>query len=100
MCYSINWRENLELIRDDIDALPAGVMTILGGRTATENPRKSLETCPNVDAVISGDGERAIAEIAAGRPVARGRGLAHRGNNGHFVFNPAARERQPFERSR
>ena len=38
VCYSINWRLNLELIRDDINALPPGVTTILGGRTATEDP--------------------------------------------------------------
>ena len=61
---------NLELIRDDINALPPGVMTILGGRTATEDPRYWLETCPNVDAVICGDGEQAIAEIGQGRPWA------------------------------
>jgi len=28
VCYSINWRENLDLICDDINALPPGVMTI------------------------------------------------------------------------
>ena len=30
VCYSINWRKNLELIRDDINALPPAVMTIAG----------------------------------------------------------------------
>jgi radical SAM superfamily enzyme YgiQ (UPF0313 family) len=88
VCYSINWRENLELIRDDINALPPGVMTILGGRTATENPRYWLEACPNVDAVVCGDGEQAIAEIAEGRPWPEVAGLAHRGDDGQFVFNP------------
>ncbi len=28
VCYSINWRLNLKLICDDINALPPGVMTI------------------------------------------------------------------------
>ena len=70
VCYSINWPEDLELIRDDINALPPGVMTILGGRTATENPRYWLEACPNVDAVVCGDGEQAIAESPR---AARGR---------------------------
>ena len=46
VCYSINWGENLELIRDDINALPPGVLTILGGRTATENPRYWIEALP------------------------------------------------------
>ena len=59
VCYSINWPEAFELIRRDINALPPGVTTILGGRTATENPRYWLDACPNVDAVVCGDGEQA-----------------------------------------
>ena len=88
VCYSINWRQDLELIRDDINALPPQVMTILGGRTATENPRHWLEACPNVDAVVCGDGEQAIAEIAAGRVWSEVAGLAHRGDDGQLVHNP------------
>jgi radical SAM superfamily enzyme YgiQ (UPF0313 family) len=88
VCYSINWREDLELIRDDINALPPGVMTILGGRAATENPRYWLEACPNVDAVVCGDGEQAIAEIAEGRAWSDIAGLVHRGDDGRLVFNP------------
>ena len=88
VCYSINWRQDLELVRDDINALPPQVMTILGGRTATENPRHWLEACPNVNAVVCGDGEQAIAEIAAGRAWAEIAGLAHRGNDGQLVHNP------------
>ncbi|HUT11810.1 MAG TPA: radical SAM protein [Thermoguttaceae bacterium] len=87
VCYSINWPENLDLIRDDINALPPGVMTILGGRTATENPRYWLDACPNVDAVVCGDGEQAITEIAEGRPWSEIAGLAHRGRDGQVVFN-------------
>jgi len=88
VCYSINWRKDLELIRDDINALPPGVMTILGGRTATEDPRYWLEACPNVDAVVCGDGEQAMAEIAAGRPWPEVAGLVYRGRDGQVVFNP------------
>jgi radical SAM superfamily enzyme YgiQ (UPF0313 family) len=88
VCYSVNWRENLELIRDDINALPPGVMTIVGGRTATEDPRYWMEACPNVDAVVCGDGEQAIAEIAAGRPWSEVAGLVHRGDGKELMFNP------------
>ena len=87
VCYSINWQENLELIRDDINALPAGVMTILGGRTATENPRYWLEACPNVEAVVCGDGEQAIVEIATGRAWSEVAGLVYRGDDGQLVRN-------------
>jgi radical SAM superfamily enzyme YgiQ (UPF0313 family) len=88
VCYSINWRKELDLIRDDINALPPGVMTILGGRTATENPRYWLDACPNVAAVVCGDGERAITEIAQGRPWSQIAGLIHRGDDGQVVHNP------------
>ena len=88
VCYSINWRKDLELIRDDINALPPGVTTILGGRTATEDPRYWLEACPNVDAVVCGDGEQAIVEIAEGRAWSTVAGLVHRGNDGELVHNP------------
>lgn len=88
VCYSINWRKELHRIRDDINALPPGVMTILGGRTATENPRFWLDACPNVTAVVCGDGERAIAEIAEGRPWSQIAGLSRRGDDGQVVHNP------------
>jgi radical SAM superfamily enzyme YgiQ (UPF0313 family) len=96
VCYSINWPEQLNLIRDDINVLPPGLMTILGGRTATENPRQWLETCPNVNAVVCGDGEQAIAEIAEGRPWSEIAGLAYRGSDGQLVFNPP-RENAPLD---
>ncbi len=88
VCYSVNWRKDLEVIRDDINALPPGVMTILGGRTATEDPHYWLESCPNVDAVVCGDGEQAIVEIAEGRPWSEVAGLCFRGEDGQFVHNP------------
>jgi len=87
VCYSINWRTDLDLIRDDINALPPGVLTILGGRAATEGPRYWLKACPNVDAVVCGDGEQAMAEIAAGRDWSQIAGLARRGPDGRVIFN-------------
>ena len=97
VCYSINWRTEFSLIRDDINALPPKVLTILGGRAATENPRYWLEACPNADAVVCGDGEQAIAEIAQGRPWSEVAGLAYRGKGGQIVHQSAARQRA-FER--
>ena len=88
VCYSINWRKDLALIRDDINALPAGMMIILGGRTATEDPGSWLDACPNADAVVCGDGERAIAEIAEGRPWSEIAGLCRRADDGQVLHNP------------
>lgn len=96
ICYSINWPEELKRIRADINALPPGVTTILGGRTATENPRYWLEACPNVDAVVCGDGEQAIVEIAQGRPWPEIAGLVCRGGDGQLVFSPP-RDNAPLD---
>jgi radical SAM superfamily enzyme YgiQ (UPF0313 family) len=88
VCYSVNWRGDFELIRNDINALPPEVLTILGGRAATQDPQYWLETCPNVDAVVCGDGEQAIAEIAEGRPWSEVAGLCYHGLDGQLVRNP------------
>ena len=88
VCYSINWRKELDAIRDDIKALPSGMTVIVGGRTATEDPCFWLDACPNVAAVVCGDGEQAIAEIAEGRPWSEVTGLCHRGDDGEVVHNP------------
>lgn len=87
VCYSINWRQDFELIRNDINRLPPGVMTILGGRAATEDPGYWLGACPNVDAVVCGDGEHAITEIAQGRPWAEVAGLTYRGRDGSLIHS-------------
>ena len=96
ICYSVNWRAERESICNDINALPPGVTTILGGRTATENPRYWMEACPNVDAVVCGDGEQAIVEIAEGRPWSEIAGLTHRGDDGQLVHN-APRDNAPLD---
>ncbi len=88
VCYSINWPEEPRSDPRDINALPPGVMTILGGRTATENPRYWLDACPHVSAVVCGDGEQAMAEIGAGRPWQDVAGLVFWGDDGQLVFNP------------
>ncbi len=88
VCYSINWPMNLDFIRDDINSLPPDMLTIVGGRTATLDPRHWLDICPNIDAVVCGDGEQAIAEIGQGKPWTEIAGLCYRGEDGEIVFNP------------
>ena len=97
VCYSINWRTDLDLIRDEINSLPPGVMTILGGRVATEDPRHWLEACPRVSAVVCGDGERAIVEIAEGRPWSEIAGLAYRADDGRLAHNPPRANAPPSD---
>lgn len=88
ICYSVNWPIDLDLIRTDINSLPPDKTVILGGRTATEDPGKWLKSCPNVNAVVCGDGERAVAEIASGVAWSEVAGLTYRGENGELVHNP------------
>lgn len=96
VCYSINWRADLALIRDDINRLPPGLLVILGGRIATEDPRYWLEACPNARVVVCGDGEEAIREIAEGRPWGQIAGLAYRNQDEQIVFN-RPRENMPMD---
>ena len=96
ICYSVNWRTDIRFIRDDINSLPPEILTILGGRTVTENPQPWFQACPHVDAVVCGDGERAIVEIAQGRPWSEIAGLAYRGEDGSLVYNPA-RDNVPLD---
>jgi radical SAM superfamily enzyme YgiQ (UPF0313 family) len=63
-------------------------LTLAGGRAATTDPKYWLDACPNLDAVVCGDGERAIAEIAAGRPWSEVTGLVYRGRDGELLVNP------------
>jgi len=88
VCYSVNWDMHQELIRDDINALPQGVLVILGGRAATDDPEHWLQACPRVKAVVCGDGEQAIVEIAQGRPWPEISGIVYREDDGQLVFNP------------
>ena len=87
ICYSVNWAKELELVRQDIQSVPADIMTILGGRAVTEDPHWWLENCPNVDAVVCGDGEQAIVEVAQGRPWSEIAGLCHRDSDGRILHN-------------
>ena len=56
ICFSINWGLNADFLREEIRSIPPGIFTLVGGRHATEDPELWLSDCPNVDAVIRGDG--------------------------------------------
>src|SRR3990172_7839012 len=42
VCFSINWNRDREVLLDEIHSIPPGVITILGGRHATEDPQQWL----------------------------------------------------------
>lgn len=82
VCFSINWGRNLDFVRREILSVPPSVFTVAGGRYATENPDRWLADCPQLDVVVRGDGEEAMAELCAGRPLASIQGISMRNGRG------------------
>jgi anaerobic magnesium-protoporphyrin IX monomethyl ester cyclase len=78
VCFSINWDRDRDFLEEEIRSVPPGILTIVGGRHATECPGRWLEEFPNVDGVVRGDGEEAMDEICRGVPMERIAGLSFR----------------------
>ena len=90
VCFSINWDRDAEIWRDEVRSMPAGMLTVLGGRHVTEDPGVFMDELPNVDVIIRGDGEETIAEYCQGKPLEEIEGLSYRAG-GEVVHN-ATRE--------
>lgn len=87
VCFSVNWDRDREFLEEELRSVPPGILTIVGGRHATECPDRWLEGFPNVDAVVRGDGEEAMAEICRGIPMEQIAGLSFR-RDGCVHHNP------------
>jgi len=90
VCFSVNWSFEPESVREEIRSVPPEILTIVGGRHASEDPERWLADCPNVDMVVRGPGEVAIEEIALGRPPGEIAGVSYR-LDGHLAHAPARR---------
>ena len=88
ICFSINWGRNLDFVRREILSVPSSIFTVAGGRYATEDPERWLTDCPNLDAVVRGDGEETMAELCATQSLASIAGISFRNGNG-LCHNPA-----------
>jgi radical SAM superfamily enzyme YgiQ (UPF0313 family) len=88
VCFSVNWDLDRDFLESEIRSVPPGILTIVGGRHATENPQRWLAEFPNVDAVVRGDGEEAMDEICRRVPMEQIAGLSFR-HNGVIRHNPA-----------
>ncbi len=89
LCVGIMWRSGFEKVCDLIRKLPPDVTTVVGGHKATEEVEHILNTCPNVDMVVRGEGEEIIQQIVKGVPYKDIAGLSFR-QNGGLVHNPNA----------
>jgi radical SAM superfamily enzyme YgiQ (UPF0313 family) len=87
VCFSVNWDRDAAFLLDEIRSVPEGIFTVVGGRHATEDPERWLAVTPNVNAVVRGDGEEAMAELCEGVPLERIQGLSYRSGMG-IVHNP------------
>jgi radical SAM superfamily enzyme YgiQ (UPF0313 family) len=87
VCFSVNWQRRVEFVREEIMSVPPDVVTIIGGRHATEDPEGWLTSCPNLDAVVRGDGEEVMEDLCKGVPFENIAGLSFR-NGGGIVHNP------------
>ncbi len=90
VCFSVNWKRHVEFLREEIMSVPPDIFTVLGGRHATEDPAGWLNSCPNVDAVVRGDGEEVMEELCQGVPFENIAGLSFRKGNSIF-HNPVRR---------
>ncbi len=80
-CVSVNWHYEFDSVCKIIRSLSREVMTVVGGRYASENVEELFALCPNIDVIVRGDGEETMREfIKYGSPAAI-EGLSHRCNN-------------------
>jgi radical SAM superfamily enzyme YgiQ (UPF0313 family) len=87
VCFSINWDLDPESLRKEILSIPSGILILLGGRHATENPAYWLDSYPNVTAVVRGDGEEATEEFCQWMPFESIAGISFR-KDGQIFHNP------------
>jgi magnesium-protoporphyrin IX monomethyl ester (oxidative) cyclase len=86
VCISVGWRSRFEQVCDFISELPTDVTTVVGGYQATLEVECVFQRCPNVTAVVRGEGEEIIKEVVAGVPFEEIHGLSYR-RNGQIVHN-------------
>jgi anaerobic magnesium-protoporphyrin IX monomethyl ester cyclase len=86
VCLSVNWDRDGDFVREQVRSIPAGILTVMGGRHASEDAEGWLTDCSNVDILVRGDGEEAIEEIAGCEPLESIAGISYR-RNGAIVHN-------------
>ncbi|MEJ2719457.1 MAG: radical SAM protein, partial [Deltaproteobacteria bacterium] len=87
LCVSINWEYHFQEVCDLVNSLPHDVMTIVGGKQATDCLDEVFDACPNVDIAVRGEGEQTIAELAQGVNLADIKGISYR-NGEEITHNP------------
>ncbi len=68
LCISINWEYHFNEVCNLVNTLPSDVLTVVGGKQATDNVEEIFQLCPSVDIVVRGEGETTVVDIAQGIP--------------------------------
>lgn len=74
---SVNWYYEKNSVKKIIRSIPSHILTIVGGREATENAEKFLIDCPNIDFIVRGEGEKTVREILENNPASEIKGLSY-----------------------
>jgi len=85
---SVNWGHEEKDIKEWIRTIPSTILTIVGGRYATENVEEHLNECPNIDILVRGDGEEVIQDILSVKDLQEIDGISYR-QNGKIIHNPS-----------
>jgi anaerobic magnesium-protoporphyrin IX monomethyl ester cyclase len=87
ICVSVNWPFYFDQVCNLINALPADIPLIAGGRQATERAEELFERCPHINIIVRGEGDQTIREIAQGKDRETILGISYR-KNGQIVQTP------------
>jgi radical SAM superfamily enzyme YgiQ (UPF0313 family) len=86
VCISKNWDFEEDLFCEILNKTPEHIMTIIGGRNATENVIELFNNHANIDVIIRGDGEETIRELFESGSPRNISGLSYR-ENGKIIHN-------------
>ncbi|MCX7702841.1 MAG: B12-binding domain-containing radical SAM protein [Planctomycetota bacterium] len=85
---SLNWRNERSFFLNFINRLPKHIVKIVGGRYATEAVEELFEWCPNIHAVVRGDGEEPMRRIIENKGFTNVPCVSYR-QNGRVIHNPS-----------
>ncbi|MFC1693046.1 B12-binding domain-containing radical SAM protein [Candidatus Latescibacterota bacterium] len=86
LCISVNWHYETESVIEIIRSLPKDIMTVVGGKYATENVEELFSACPNIDIIVRGDGEETMREFITSGSPEQVSGISYR-HNGNIIHN-------------
>ena len=78
VCISINWELKDNFVYEIINKIPPHILTMVGGRYATESVIELFQNCPNIDIIVRGDGEETVRELIERRSPYKVKGLSYR----------------------